>query len=163
HLVRHREASLTQIVAFGVILSLMLIIYLVKGELIADWQKQLPVNAPNHFVVNLPPAEIDDFNAFLNRHNIDTGEIYPMVRGRIIEINNRPIAEVLGDDYEQIHNSVRRELNLTWSDTLPDTNRVVRGVWTLHEASKAISIEEEMADALKLQPGDSLTFNIGSF
>ncbi|HEX7025994.1 MAG TPA: FtsX-like permease family protein, partial [Gammaproteobacteria bacterium] len=163
HLLRHREASLTQIVAFGVILSLMLTIYLVRGELIVDWQKQLPANAPNHFIVNLPPAEVDNFNGFLNRHNIDTGEIYPMVRGRIVEINDKPVAEVLGEDYEQRHNSVRRELNLTWSDTLPDTNHVIRGAWTLHESDKAISIEEEMADALNLQPGDSLTFNVGSF
>src|SRR5690606_9210446 len=127
HLVRHREASLTQIVAFGVILSLMLTIYLVRGELIADWQKQLPANAPNHFIVNLPPAEVDAFNEFLARHHITGGEIYPMVRGRIVEINDKPVAEVLGEDYEQRHNSVRRELNLTWSDTLPDTNHVVRG------------------------------------
>lgn len=163
HLVRHREASLTQIVAFGVILSLMLTIYLVRNELIADWQKQLPANAPNHFIVNLPPGETEAFNDFLNERGISTGEIYPMVRGRIIEINNQPVDEVLGEDYEQRHNSVRRELNLTWSETLPEGNRIVSGEWKLHETNNEISIEEEMAGALNLQLGDALTFNVGSF
>lgn len=162
HLVRHREASLAQIVAFGVILTLMLTIYLVHGELIEDWQKQLPADAPNHFIVNLPPAETHAFAGFLAEHGITPGEIYPMVRGRITAINGRPIAEVLGEDYAQRHNSVRRELNLTWSETLPEANRVARGEWSLHQTQNEISIEEEMADALNLQTGDTLTFNIGS-
>jgi putative ABC transport system permease protein len=163
HLTRHRDASLTQIVAFGVILSLMLIIYLVRGELIADWRQQLPAHAPNHFIVNLPPDETGAFAGFLAQHDIAAGEMYPMVRGRIVAINGRPLAEALGEDYEQRHNSVRRELNLTWSEKLPDANRVVRGEWTLDRSDNQISIEQEMADALRLRLGDTLTFNIGSF
>lgn len=163
HLVRHRDASLTQIVAFGVILSLMLIIYLVRGELIADWQKQLPAQAPNHFIVNLPPDKTGAFAGFLAQHDITAGEMYPMVRGRVVAINGRPLVEVLGEDYEQRHNSVRRELNLTWSAKLPDANRVVRGEWALDRSDNQISVEEEMAGALHLQLGDTLTFNIGSF
>src|SRR5690606_9033538 len=98
------------------ILTLMLTILLVRGELIADWQKQLPADAPNHFIVNLPPADTDTFAAFLDKHNIAATEMYPMVRGRITQINGKPVAEVLGDNFEQLHNSVRRELNLTWAD-----------------------------------------------
>lgn len=162
HLLRHREASLAQIAAFGVILTLMSILYLVHDELLADWQRQLPDNTPNHFLINLAPSETDAFRRFLEERDIPAARMYPMVRGRITGVNGMTLAEAYGADYEQLHNSLRRELNLTWTSELPEDNRLVRGDWRMDQTDR-ISIEEEMAQTLKLQPGDTLTFNIGGF
>jgi putative ABC transport system permease protein len=161
HLLRHRNVSLIQTVAFGVILTLMSTIYLIHVELLTDWQQDLPENAPNHFLINLAPAQTDAFNQFLHAHTITAATMYPMVRGRITAVNNKMLAQVYGEDYEQRHNSLRRELNLTWTEQLPEQNRVVRGAWQM-QAGK-ISIEEEMADTLELDISDVLTFNIGGF
>ncbi|HEX5055810.1 MAG TPA: FtsX-like permease family protein [Gammaproteobacteria bacterium] len=162
HLLRHREASLAQIAAFSVILMLISTLYLVHGELLSDWQRQLPEHAPNHFVINLAPSETEPFRHFLQERNIPAARMYPMVRGRITAVNGKTPAEVYGEDYEQLHNSLRRELNLTWTAELPEDNRLVRGAWNMRQQNR-ISIEEEMAQTLKLKPGDTLTFNIGGF
>lgn len=162
HLLRHREASLAQIAAFGVILTLMSILYLVHDELLADWQRQLPDNTPNHFLINLAPSERNAFRRFLEEQDIPTARMYPMVRGRITAVNGKTLTEAYGADYEQLHNSLRRELNLTWTSELPEDNRLVRGEWRMDQTDR-ISVEEEMAQTLKLQPGDTLTFNIGGF
>jgi putative ABC transport system permease protein len=161
-LLRHRETSLAQITAFGVILTLMASLYLVHDELLADWQRQLPDNTPNHFLINLAPAETAAFNHFLERQNIPAVRMYPMVRGRITAVNGKTLTETYGEDYEQLHNSLRRELNLTWTAELPEDNRLLDGAWHMQQADK-ISIEEEMAQTLELEPGDTLTFNIGGF
>jgi putative ABC transport system permease protein len=160
HLLRHRQATLTQTISFSVILTLMLTIFLVRDELISDWQKQLPPETPNHFIINLPPAETETFKTFLQSESIPASEMYPMVRGRIIEINDRPVAEIYGDDFEQQHNSLRRELNLTWGTTLQKSNQVLSGIWETNEAD-GISVEQEMAETLGLKLNDSLTFYIG--
>lgn len=162
HLLRHRETSLAQTAAFGLILTLMSSLYLVHGELLTDWQRQLPDNTPNHFLINLAPAEMEAFSDFLEQQNIPAARMYPMVRGRITAVNGKTLAEAYGEDYEQLHNSLRRELNLTWTAELPEDNRLVRGGWRMQEPDK-ISIEEEMAGTLQLEPGDALTFNIGGF
>ncbi|HEY3487953.1 MAG TPA: FtsX-like permease family protein, partial [Gammaproteobacteria bacterium] len=162
HLLRHREASLAQITAFGVILTLISTIYLLHAELLADWQRQLPPNAPNHFLINLAPAERETFTQFLADHKVSAAHMYPMVRGRITAVNGKSLTAVFGDNYEQRHNSLRRELNLTWTTQLPEDNRVVRGEWSMQNKN-VISIEEEMADTLELKIGDILTFNIGGF
>jgi putative ABC transport system permease protein len=162
HLLRHREASLAQISAFGMILTLMSTLYLVHDELLADWQRQLPADTPNHFLINLAPAEADAFRRFLEERNVPSARMYPMVRGRIVAVNGKTLSTAYGDDYEQRHNSLRRELNLTWTADLPEDNRLVRGEWRMRQTDR-ISVEEEMAQTLGLQPGDALTFNIGGF
>jgi putative ABC transport system permease protein len=162
HLLRHREASLAQIAAFGVILTLLSTLYLVHGELLADWQRQLPDDTPNHFLINLAPSETEPFRRFLGERDIAAARMYPMARGRISGVNGKTLAETYGEDYEQLHNSLRRELNLTWTTELPEDNRLVRGEWRM-QGTDRISVEEEMARTLGLRPGDTLAFNIGGF
>jgi putative ABC transport system permease protein len=160
HLLRHREATITQTIAFGIILTLMLTIYLVRDELISDWQKQLPPETPNHFVINLPPAETQAFTEVLRAQSIAANEMYPMVRGRIIKINDQPVAEIFGEDFAQQHNSLRRELNLTWTTTLQKSNQILQGTWATDNPD-GVSVEQEMAETLGLKLNDTLTFYIG--
>ena len=61
---------------------------------------------------------------------------------------------------EQEHNAINRELNLTWADRLPDTNRIIAGEWWQPEDSRGVSIEKELAGHLGIQLGDQLTFSV---
>lgn len=160
HLLRHRESTLSQTAAFGIILTLMLTVTIIRSEFIADWQKQLPPETPNHFIINLPPVKTQEFRSFLLQHSINVNEMYPMVRGRIVKINDRTPAELYGENYENRHNSLRRELNLTWTVNLQKSNQITQGNWQTTN-SDGISIEQEMAEALDLKLGDTLTFYIG--
>jgi putative ABC transport system permease protein len=138
----------------------MLTIYLVRDEFIADWQNQLPPETPNHFVVNLPPANVGTFEEYLQSHNIKSSELYPMVRGRLVEINNRSLEDLFGENYREQHNSLRRELNLTWTTQFQESNKLLEGKWETSDPD-GISVESEMAEALGLKLNDTLTFYIG--
>ncbi|MFC3390780.1 ABC transporter permease [Aidingimonas halophila] len=175
-LARRRRASLGQLLAFSVTFSAMAMIALVRGDLLTTWQSQLPDDTPNFFAINIQPNERESFSSMLEGAADSRSALYPMVRGRISEINgNDPRAAV--PDEARGDNALRRELNLTWRSDVPEGNRIVAGEWfgeggqgnwlgavDAHAAGDAvpISMEDGLADRFGLRVGDTLTFAIGS-
>ncbi|WP_240470581.1 ABC transporter permease [Halomonas halocynthiae] len=187
-LARRREASLGQLLAFATTLFAMAMIAMVRGDLLSAWQEQLPADTPNYFAINIQPHEREGFEAQLDALALSRSSLYPMVRGRITAINGQLPRDVVPSE-AQGNNALNRELNLTWSNELPDGNRVVAGDWSAtaepvieslangaeqgwHNSVDAvssdstpvakISMEAELASNLGLALGDVLTFSIGS-
>ncbi|KVW93288.1 hypothetical protein ABW22_14155 [Thiobacillus denitrificans] len=127
-LLRHRFDSTLQLGAFTLALFLVALLALVRSDLIADWQQQLPPEAPNYFLVNIAPHQQEAVAAYLSQHRLKASALYPMVRGRLVSKNGAPIAETLPEDARD-SNTLRRELNLTWTATLPANNAVLAGQW----------------------------------
>jgi len=159
-LYRHRKASLSQIAVFAMTLMLAATLILVRTSLLADWQAQLPDNAPNHFLINIAPDTVDEIDAFWQERGQPLDKLYPMVRGRLTGLNGQPVKEVVSKD-ERI-GALNRELNLTWMSELPDDNRIVEGSWFRQGQKGGVSVESELAGKLGLVLGDALTFTIGS-
>jgi putative ABC transport system permease protein len=159
---RRPMLSVSQILAFGMTLMAMALIALVRGDLLSTWQTQLPAEAPNNFVVNVLPHKVDAFNAFMAEHQIKSAELYPMVRGRLADINGESMHQRIkpGEDGS---GAVRRELNLTWSAALPADNTITEGRW-FTEADRGkplVSVEARLAERLGVKQGDELTFSFG--
>lgn len=159
-LYRHRRASLSQIAVFSMTLMLACTLVLVRSSLLDDWQAQLPKDTPNHFLINIAPDAVDDVEAFMAARSLPLDTLYPMVRGRLTELNEQPVREAVSKDREV--NALNRELNLTWMDRLPDDNRIVAGEWFSEGATEGVSVEAELADKLGVVVGDRLGFTIGS-
>lgn len=159
-LYRHRQASLSQIAVFAMTLMLAATLILVRTSLLDDWQNQLPADAPNHFLINIAPDTVDEVDAFWQQRGQPLEELYPMVRGRLTELNGEPVKEVVSKD--QRIGALNRELNLTWMADLPSDNRIVEGQWFGPGQTRGVSVEAELAGKLGLQLGDQLTFTIGS-
>lgn len=159
---RRPWSSAGQILAFGLTLMAMALIALLRNDLLDTWQAQLPERAPNHFVINVLPGEVERFGTFLQQHAIDSAQLYPLVRGRLTAVNGQPVSEILapGDD----GGAVNRELNLTWSDTLQEDNAIVAGRWwTAQDRSRPlVSLEAKLAERLGAGVGDELLFSFGS-
>ncbi|WP_280550597.1 MULTISPECIES: FtsX-like permease family protein [unclassified Halomonas] len=183
-LARRRQASLGQLLAFSVTFFAVAMIALVRGDLLTTWQAQLPADTPNHFAINIQPQQRDAFASALAGATDARSALYPMVRGRLTAINGQPAREAVPAE-SRGDNALRRELNLTWRETLPEGNRVVAGEWfadgqpgdeeggwmdevaaeprpTAREAAVPISVEDGLAERLGLALGDRLTFTIGS-
>ncbi len=56
-LLRNSRVSVSQILAFSITLVAMVLSFTVRTDLIDNWQKQLPDNAPNHFALNIFPDQ----------------------------------------------------------------------------------------------------------
>ncbi|MFY9328097.1 MAG: FtsX-like permease family protein [Georgfuchsia sp.] len=159
-LLRHRFDSSLQLGAFTLALFLVALLALVRGDLVADWRRQLPADAPNYFLVNIAPDQQQTFARYLSQHRLKSSALYPMVRGRLVSKNGALIAATLPPE-ERDNNSLRRELNLTWTATLPANNVVLDGHWHGESHAAEISVESGMAERLKLALGDQIGFQIG--
>lgn len=159
NLVRHRSDSLAQLFAFGLTLCAMALILSVRTDLVNNWEERLPDNAPNYFLINIQPFEVERLESYFAEHDIDSSGLYPMVRGRLSQVNGQP-AKAYVEARGEGRYSIRRELNLTFSDTLSPDNKIVEGRWWQpgDEDGVYISIEDDLAGDLGVGIGDTLSF-----
>ncbi|EDY87650.1 conserved hypothetical protein [gamma proteobacterium HTCC5015] len=162
-LFRHRRASLAQLTVFAMVLTLASTLYLLRSSLLTDWQMQLPEDAPNHFLINIAPEQLDSVQAFVEQHSTQAVEFYPMVRGRLTQLNGEPVKEAVSKEREV--RALNRELNLTWMAEMPADNELQEGQWWPElgdRAARAVSVESELAERLGLALGDQLVFTVGA-
>ncbi|AEB58700.1 ABC transporter permease [Ectopseudomonas mendocina] len=162
-LLRHPLAAAGQSLAFGLILLAMALIALLRGELLDTWQDQLPEDAPNHFALNVLPAERDAFAARLAELSPHPAPLYPVVPGRLIMINDEPVRQLVTKE-SRGERAIQRDLSLTWAEQLPSDNLITAGSWWGAEHASdlpGVSVEAELAESLQLKLGDRLRFNVG--
>ncbi len=162
NLSRHRADSLVQIAAFGTGLMVLLLLGVVRGDLENDWRRTLPADAPNYFFINIPPGERAAFAAFLQAHGARLSRMLPMIRGRLTQIDGRPMESrrfrrARGEGFAE------REQNITWAAELGSDNQVIAGRWWGPQdfGKPLVSLATEFQQSLGLRLGDRLTFEIG--
>ncbi|PMH07860.1 ABC transporter permease [Vibrio splendidus] len=140
-------------------LSLMLlsIIWLVRSDLLSDWQQTLPENAPNAFALNIASYEKDSYLETIDANEVERTQAFPIIRGRLTTINGVE-AEKYSETSEET-DALSREINFTWGDSLPEYNEVLEGSWTQEQG---VSVESDVAEQLGLKIGDELSFTINS-
>jgi putative ABC transport system permease protein len=159
---RRPLGSSLQIGALGLGVMALLLLTLVRGDLMRNWRASLPPDAPNTFLINVLPDQVDGVAAMLKGElNVDAA-LRPMVRGRLVEVNGAPFdASQLADD--RARRLGEREFNLSWTGALPVGNRVVRGEWWSAGArgvDAGMSLEEGIAQTLGIKLGDTLTYDV---
>lgn len=163
NLARHGRTSIMQIAAFGAGMMVLLLLGIVRTDLLSHWQRSLPADAPNHFLINIQADQRAALTEFFSTQGIAAPPLHPMVRGRLLSINGETISPQRYSDARARRLS-EREFNLSWSRDLPRDNQLVGGSWwspdTRGEA--ALSVEQGLAETLKLKLGDTLAFRIGA-
>lgn len=162
-LVRNPHTSVSQILAFSMTLVAMLLSFTVRTDLLHDWQVQLPANAPNHFALNIFPQQLADFKAHLTQQHIAANQLYPVISGRLVAINQVPVQRIVSKE-SQGERAIQRDLSLTWANHLPSDNKIVAGTWWHPDtaAKNLVSVEEKLAQNLNIKVGDALTFTIAN-
>lgn len=158
---RRAASSILQILAFGLSLMAILVLTLVRSDLVRLWHESLPVDAPNRFVLNIQPDQLQGVAGYFGKDGFAAPEFFPMVRGRLVLINGRSVSS---DDYSDLRAKrlVDREFNLSWANRMREGNEIVSGKWWGNEGrGKAIlSVEEGIAKTLSISMGDVLTFDV---
>lgn len=155
---RRAGFAVMQISALGIALMALLMIMLLRQDLLTSWQSSVPTDAPNRFMINIQADQKQGITQSLEKAGAGEPVFYPMVRARLIEVNGKPIGP---NDYaeENARRLVDREFNLSYTDQLPDGNRVTAGKWIAGNAPQ-ISLEAGIAKTLKLKLGDQMSFEI---
>ncbi len=153
--IRSPSQSALQITALALGLSLITVLSVLRTDLLERWQQQLPEGTPNQFVYGLPPFDLKAFEQQLKQHGWQSTPLYPNIRGRLVAKNDVPFSE---ETIKQ-NNSLRRELNLTQSNLLPNDNVITNGQTQFNDVGQ-VSVESKTAESLGIQIGDKLTFSL---
>ncbi|MBK8816766.1 MAG: FtsX-like permease family protein [Methylococcaceae bacterium] len=159
-LFRNSRATITQILAFTITLVAMALSFTVRNDLIENWHKQLPEQAPNHFALNIFPDQMESLHADFKSENIAGSRFFPIIRGRLTQINGEPVQKIVSKD-SQGESATHRELSLTYTNNLPDDNKIIAGSWWTATSKNEVSVEQKLADSLKIKLGDRLMFVVG--
>lgn len=157
---RRGTANALQVVIFAMAIMLLLILVLVRTSLVDEWQTQLPVDAPNHFMINIGPEEVQAVDQLLREEGIHSEALYPMIRGRIMAVNG---TDLPGRDEAVEDGPRQRETNFTWSESLPEGNTLTAGSWWKPGTSEPlVSVEAEFAERMGIEVGDRVSFLVGA-
>lgn len=158
---RRRPGSISlQISAFSVGLLALLLLAIVRTDVLDTWQRQVPADAPNFFMINIQPQDVPAMAEFLEARDIDGEALYPMIRGRLESINDKKVGE---DGYrnERMRRMTERDFNLTYQAQVNDSNKVIAGEWWPEDTTETLfSVEEEFASETGIALGDTLQFKI---
>jgi putative ABC transport system permease protein len=153
---RRPAATITQVVALSLGLFALLLLTVIRADLVAAWKQATPADAPNQFVINIQPDQKEDITRRLRQ--VTTPVLYPMIRGRLIAVNQQTIGR---DTYreDRARGLIEREFNLSTMRELQAGNTISAGRWYQDKQPEA-SVEEGIAKTLHLKLGDVLTFDV---
>jgi putative ABC transport system permease protein len=150
--------AMVQVSALAVGLLALALLVLLRTDLISSWRNATPADAPNRFILNIQPSQSEPFLQNLRDAGVNKLDWYPMVRGRLVAVNDVSVTPDSFTD-ERAKRLMDREFNVSYSAEPPGHNQVVRGTWQA-EDPKGLSIEDGIAKTLNLKLGDSLRFDI---
>jgi putative ABC transport system permease protein len=157
---RRTGASLLQIMALGLGIMAMLMLTLVRTELVVKWQESMPKDMPNRFAINIQDDQLAEAKRYFDSHGLKVPDLYPMVRGRLQQIGDRPVK---GADFteERARRLAEREFNLSYATRMSPDNKLVAGkFWAPDSTAPEFSVEEGLAKTLGIKLGDTIAFDI---
>lgn len=159
-LLKEKKLLSIQLISVGVVLFVLMLMTFVRQDLMQTWQKSLPDQAPNTFLMNIQPDQKPQTAEILAKHNLQPPMI-AMARGRLVEINDKIVSA-----QEQIspraQRMLRREANIAIMQKPPEYNQIIE---TLPEESNPdqksykVSVEQGIAELFNIRIGDRLTFD----
>ncbi len=149
---RRRAAGIIQVTALGLGLMSLLLLMLVRTELLEQWRGSLPPDTPDHFLVNIQPDQVEDFEDELIRVGARNLQIRPMANVNLVGSSGT----IRQDD------RMAGQINVSWIDELPPANEVIAGEFFSPEATGEVSLADMWAQRVGARLGDELVFESGA-
>ncbi len=160
---------------FGSLIMILIITYtlafflpFLKSKLDSEF-RLLQTEKPNLFVFDVPDEDLSPLISLLSNHKLKPLTPSPLIRGRILEVNDKPFERDLSDSNltreEEFKTRLKnRGINITIRDQLSSSEQITQGVSfdqaPLAKKNKQISLEQSYAQRLGLKLGDQLTLEI---
>jgi putative ABC transport system permease protein len=159
----HRPGALTPtiVMSLGLGLALLVTVIEIDGNLRRQFQAALPDKAPAFYFIDIPSADAQRFNAFVQQRAPQGRlEQVPMLRGRIVSANG-----IRAEDLTPPPNAawvLQSDRGITYTATVPDGSRLSQGEWwgENYQGPPLISFEQKIAEGLGLKIGDPVVVNV---
>jgi putative ABC transport system permease protein len=159
----HRPGAPTPIVmlSLGLGLTVLVATALIEGNLREQLTRRIPSDAPAFFFVDIQSTQMADFEKALAAvPGAGPLDKVPSLRGRIVKLGGKPVAEVAVPSDARW--AVEGDRGVTYSATPPEGSRIVAGQWwpADYQGPQLISFDEGLAKAFGLGLGDTITVNV---
>jgi putative ABC transport system permease protein len=160
-LARNPALTSLQMAGFGLGILALLLLTLVRVDLLAAWERTIPDDAPNQFLINIQPDQVAPLQSFLQEQTASSNAIYPMLRARLTQINSNAVSAQKYDDPDA-QRLVSREFNLSYATRMQPDNRIVEGAWWAPDELEQplFSVEQGLARRLQIELDDQLVFDL---
>ena len=159
----YRPDSTTGTVIFAIGISLTVLIALTLTE--ANFQSRIKrlaeEEAPSLFMMDIQPHQKEALQKLLREYAPEENTmLYPMVRGRISDINGTPVRA--SDVDADIRWAVRGDRGISASATIPENAKLIMGQWWPedYKGPPLLSVDERFIEGMNLDIGSTLTLNI---
>jgi putative ABC transport system permease protein len=157
---RRPGATVVQVVSLSLGLMALLLLTVVRGDLISAWHTATPPDAPNRFIINIMPDQKDAVQGQIAAAGVKDPVLYPMIRGRLVAVNGKPITPATYAD-DNARRLADREFNLSSMSNPPAENDIVAGRWYQDGPGVSeASVEQGIARTLGLKLGDVMRFDM---
>ncbi len=155
-LFRPRNSTKAIIITLATSLAVVFSIYLLQQNLEANFTQSYPDDAPNVFLLDIQPDQRDALTALLGFET----EYFPVVRGRVMEINGEPVDREA--ERERDGDNLARTFSLTYRDYLLDTEALVAGneLFNIENDEPQVSVLDEVVRDRPFGVGDKMLFDI---
>ena len=157
-LVNRRGMTVVQICALTLGIMIILLLGLLRTDLLAAWQNNLPPDAPNRFLINIQEDQKPALGEMFAKAGLGQPLLDPMVRGRLVRIGDKDV-DPSAYESERTQRLAEREFNLSWLTRLPPSNRIASGRWLDPDAAE-VSFEDDIAGQLGVKLNDQVTFDV---
>jgi len=163
----HRPGAPTGalVTALGFGLASFVLLAAIQTALDGNITRNVPQEAPDYFVLDVPVDQEEQFGALVTERFPEAMlRATPTLRGTVIAYGPQDDMTRVAD-LETLPEGawmLRGERGITYSDTLPQGNRLVEGEWWDGDGSETpqVSIDADFAEAVDLELGDYLTIGI---
>ena len=151
------------LLSLGTALTLVVACTLMVGTLLRALETTIPEEAPALILYEVFPDQMEPLETGLE--SLDSSsqvELLPLVRARLGQINQTPIAEVLADDPRARREAMGDEYKLSYLSGNPEDLELVQGSWWNSPAPEGqpafMAMEDREANELGLSVGDQVQF-----
>jgi len=160
----YRPGNQTRIILLAVGLGafVVLAVQAMQMNLVREFDFSRNERLPSLIFIDIQKSQIDALLQNIEQRLGEKPDAIPTVRARIAFINGESI-DYQQREIRQQQGQIGREFAVTYRDNVEDNESIISGAWwPAGQASETpeVSVEENMAETLKLQPGDSMTFDI---
>ena len=139
---------------------MLLLIFLLKLNLFANFIESYPENAPNLFCIDIQQDQKDLFQSVVGEEVL----LFPVIRARLLSINNKMINTE--QERQRKTDNLGREFNLTYRESLLEDEIISEGISLFGDSKSlpsgvvALSILDSIAEIGEIGLHDRLRFNI---
>jgi putative ABC transport system permease protein len=158
----YRPGNQTRIILLAVGLGafVVLAVQSLEANLVREFDFTRNQTLPSLFLVDIQRSQIDEIKNILETRTGEAAQIIPTARARVAFVNGEPF-DFANRETRQQQGQIGREFAVTFRPNLDANETVVAGRWWSEtSAVPEVSVEEGMAERLKIVIGDSITFDV---